>query len=67
MLFYVIGSLLFMTGIVLALGVIAANLTRYRVQMIAALRTLSLDSVHATPRSAAIKPLPARPLLRPAA
>jgi len=67
MLFYVIGSLLFGFGMLLALGVIAANLKQYRAQMIAALRTLSLDSVHSAPRVEAVTPRPARPLLRPAA
>jgi hypothetical protein len=74
MLFYVIGSLLFASALVLALAVIVANLTHYREQMMAALRTLSLDGIHAQPkplaastafRAPSVRPMAAR--LRPAA
>lgn len=43
---YVAGSLLFAFALVAALAVIAASFAHYRVQMVAALRTLSLDGIH---------------------
>ena len=73
MLLYAIGSLLCGLGLVFAVGVIAANLAHYRQQMLTALRTLSLDSVHAQHRDthAAVRPdfrkTSVRPTLRPAA
>ena len=67
--FYAIGSLLCLFSLAFAVSVIAANLRHYRHQMVAALRTLSLDSVHAgtqTPSAGAFKKGPARSALRPA-
>jgi hypothetical protein len=70
--FYAIGSLLCLFALAFAVSVIAVNLRHYHQQMVAALRTLSLDSVHAQPRAAqapsglAFRKDSARPALRPA-
>jgi hypothetical protein len=53
MVFYAIGSLLFGSALICALAVTFVTFTQYRVQMVAALRTLSLDGVHG-PKSTAI-------------
>ncbi len=63
MVFYAIGSLLFVLALVAALGVIAANFVHYRAQMLAALRTLSLDSIHEHKPTAFI-PYPSGPAVR---
>lgn len=80
MLFYAAGSILFLFGLTLALGVLAFNGMQYRHQALAALRTLRLDSaygnVHAEEaeraadalRAPPVRPLAlAHPVLRPAA
>lgn len=63
MVFYAIGSLLFVVAVVAASSVIVADFVRYRAQMLAALRTLSLDSIH-EPKMAASAPYPAGPAVR---
>ncbi|MBO9582307.1 MAG: hypothetical protein J7498_15575 [Sphingobium sp.] len=57
MVFYAIGSLLFGFALAAALATIIANFVHYRAQMLAALRTLSLDSVHDR-KSTAFAPYP---------
>jgi len=47
MFFYVTGSLLFMAAMACALTATFMTFRHYRGQMIAALRTLSLDGIHA--------------------
>lgn len=46
MVFYAIGSLLFGVALVAALATIFADFVHYRAQMLAALRSLSLDGIH---------------------
>ncbi len=50
--FYLAGSLLFAFALVAALGTIIANFVHYRAQMVAALRTLSLDGLYERERTA---------------
>lgn len=63
MVFYAIGSLLFSVALIAASSVIVSNFVRYRAQMLAALRTLSLDGVH-EPKTAARSPYPEGPAVR---
>ncbi|MBO9671588.1 MAG: hypothetical protein J7485_13855 [Sphingobium sp.] len=63
MVFYAIGSLLFVAALVAASSVIIANFVHYRAQMLAALRTLSLDSVHEH-KPTAFDPYPSGPAVR---
>ena len=63
MVFYAIGSFLFIVALAAALSVTVANFVHYRAQMLAALRTLSLDSIH-EPKTAARSPYPAGPAVR---
>jgi hypothetical protein len=60
MVFYAIGSLLFGVALVAALATIIGNFVHYRAQMLAALRSLSLDSIHGH-KPAAIAPYPVGP------
>ena len=73
--FYAAGSLLFAFALVAALIVIVMSFARHGAQMVAALRTLSLDGVHGRSRVAmpsplvpapsaglAVRALPVRPL-----
>ena len=75
MLLYAVGSLLFGFAMLFAAGVIVTGIMQYHAQMVAALRTLSLDGVHDRSRSVAtpsstdltFRKAPVRPMLRPAA
>ena len=60
MVFYAIGSLLFGVALVAALATIFADFVHYRAQMLAALRSLSLDGIHAHKPTAAT-PYPVGP------
>jgi hypothetical protein len=52
MFFYVAGSLLFIVAMICALTVTLMTFRRYRDQMVVALRSLSVDSIHAPKQSA---------------
>lgn len=49
--FYLAGSLLFAVALMSALAVTFIMFAQYRAQMLAALRTLSLDGIHGAQRS----------------
>lgn len=55
--FYAAGSLLFAFALAAALVVIVMSFARHGAQMVAALRTLSLDGIHEHSRVAAPSPL----------
>ncbi len=58
MVFSAIGSLLFGVALVAALATIGANFVHYQAQMLAALRSLSLDGIHGhTPAATAPYPV----------
>lgn len=63
MFFYAISSLLFIVALIAAASAITATFVQYRAQMLAALRTLSLDSIH-QPKTAASAPYPVGPSVR---
>lgn len=62
MVFYAVGSLLFGVALVSALATILANFVQYRAQMLAALRSLSLDGIHGH-KPAAAAPYPVGPAI----